>query len=162
MFGIIRPSPSPVESLEQERPPSKLLKDDSLSIYEVTMMKLKQGARQSLISEHSSSPMSQDAMDIESSVNVSQDVSANSGLSSEARSVVLDCSSDSSCASVLSCPSEEVKKSKSVSIQYLFSRYTSLRQKQGVSSCDGSSDSPTNVSGCSSDSESTGCSKHVE
>ncbi|KAK9734096.1 hypothetical protein RND81_04G115000 [Saponaria officinalis] len=121
-------------------------------------MKLKQGSRQCLISEHNSSLKSQDSMDFESSMDVSQDLSTSSGVCGETRLAAVDCSSDISCASVLSCPSNEQKKDKNVSIQYLFSRYTSLHQKQASISCNDGS--PSSVSGCSSDSESTGCSKH--
>ncbi|GAU43612.1 hypothetical protein TSUD_185050 [Trifolium subterraneum] len=44
MFGKIRASPSSLDSLECS-PPSKILKDDSFSIYEATLMKLKLGAK---------------------------------------------------------------------------------------------------------------------
>ncbi|CAK8562919.1 unnamed protein product [Lathyrus sativus] len=44
MFGRIRASPSSLDSLEGS-PPSKILKDDSFSIYEATLMKLKLGAK---------------------------------------------------------------------------------------------------------------------
>ncbi|XP_045790720.1 uncharacterized protein LOC123885481 [Trifolium pratense] len=44
MFGRIRASPSSLDSLEFS-PPSKILKDDSFSIYEATLMKLKLGAK---------------------------------------------------------------------------------------------------------------------
>ncbi|GMI72213.1 hypothetical protein HRI_000890600 [Hibiscus trionum] len=45
MFGRVRasPSPSPLDSFET--PPSKIIKDDSLSIYETTLMKLKLGSQ---------------------------------------------------------------------------------------------------------------------
>ncbi|KAK8471356.1 hypothetical protein PHAVU_003G208400 [Phaseolus vulgaris] len=43
MFGRIRASTSSLETLEGS--PSKILKDDTLSIYEATLMKLKIGAR---------------------------------------------------------------------------------------------------------------------
>ncbi|CAI8583802.1 unnamed protein product [Vicia faba] len=44
MFGRIRASPSSLDILEGS-PPSKILKDDSFSIYEATLMKLKLGAK---------------------------------------------------------------------------------------------------------------------
>ncbi|EYU23155.1 hypothetical protein MIMGU_mgv1a020033mg, partial [Erythranthe guttata] len=45
MFGRVRASPiSSLELLEMERPPSKIIKHDSLSIYESTLLKLKQGS----------------------------------------------------------------------------------------------------------------------
>ncbi|XP_027915546.1 uncharacterized protein LOC114174996 [Vigna unguiculata] len=43
MFGRIRASTSSLETLEGS--PSKILKDDTFSIYEATLMKLKNGAR---------------------------------------------------------------------------------------------------------------------
>ncbi|WJX94462.1 hypothetical protein P8452_75877 [Trifolium repens] len=49
MFGRIRASPSSLDSLECF-PPSKILKDDSFSIYEATLMKLKLGAKRDKLS----------------------------------------------------------------------------------------------------------------
>ncbi|KAJ7945754.1 Up-regulator of cell proliferation like [Quillaja saponaria] len=46
MFGRVRASSSSLESLEGS--PSKILRDDSLSIYEATLMKLKLGAQRDL------------------------------------------------------------------------------------------------------------------
>ncbi|XP_061366532.1 uncharacterized protein LOC133309747 [Gastrolobium bilobum] len=48
MFGRIRASTSSLDSLEG--PPSKILKDDSFSIYEATLMKLKLGAQRDISS----------------------------------------------------------------------------------------------------------------
>ncbi|KAG4185646.1 hypothetical protein ERO13_A09G245200v2 [Gossypium hirsutum] len=49
MFGRVRalPSPSSVDCFDT--PPSKIIKDDSLSIYETTLMKLKLGSQRHLI-----------------------------------------------------------------------------------------------------------------
>ncbi|XP_008439378.1 uncharacterized protein LOC103484190 [Cucumis melo] len=55
MFGRIRSSSS-LDSLE--RPPSKILKDDCLSIYETTLMKLKLGSQLD-----SSPPIKEDALE---------------------------------------------------------------------------------------------------
>ncbi|KAL8456808.1 hypothetical protein ACS0TY_034882 [Phlomoides rotata] len=45
MLGRVRASSiSSLELLEMERPPSKITKHDSLSIYESTLLKLKQGS----------------------------------------------------------------------------------------------------------------------
>ncbi|KAK4436889.1 hypothetical protein Salat_0022800 [Sesamum alatum] len=45
MLGRVRASPmGSLELLEMERPNSKIIKHDSLSIYESTLMKLKQGS----------------------------------------------------------------------------------------------------------------------
>ncbi|CAH2064842.1 unnamed protein product [Thlaspi arvense] len=43
MFGRLRPPPSPADCLE--RNPAKIIKDDPLSVYESTLLKLKQGSR---------------------------------------------------------------------------------------------------------------------
>ncbi|RID58362.1 hypothetical protein BRARA_F01667 [Brassica rapa] len=43
MFGRLRPPPSSPDSLE--RYPAKIIKDDPLSVYESTLLKLKQGSR---------------------------------------------------------------------------------------------------------------------
>ncbi|KAL3631650.1 hypothetical protein CASFOL_024634 [Castilleja foliolosa] len=45
MLGRVRPSSSSPEQLEMEIPSSKIIKHDSLSIYESTLLKLKQGSR---------------------------------------------------------------------------------------------------------------------
>ncbi|GAB2269716.1 hypothetical protein Dimus_004638 [Dionaea muscipula] len=51
MLGRIRVPPSPLESLElEERSPLKIVKQDSLSIYETTLLKLKEGSQRSLSS----------------------------------------------------------------------------------------------------------------
>ncbi|CAH8307243.1 unnamed protein product [Eruca vesicaria subsp. sativa] len=43
MFGRLRPPPTSPDSLE--RYPAKIIKDDPLSVYESTLLKLKQGSR---------------------------------------------------------------------------------------------------------------------
>ncbi|ESQ45706.1 hypothetical protein EUTSA_v10011023mg [Eutrema salsugineum] len=43
MFGRLRPPPSSPDCLE--RYPAKIMKDDPLSVYESTLLKLKQGSR---------------------------------------------------------------------------------------------------------------------
>ncbi|EOA24953.1 hypothetical protein CARUB_v10018248mg [Capsella rubella] len=43
MFGRLRPPPSSPDSLE--RYPAKIIKDDPLSVYETTLLKLKQGSK---------------------------------------------------------------------------------------------------------------------
>ncbi|CAN1239637.1 hypothetical protein LINGRAPRIM_LOCUS2433 [Linum grandiflorum] len=45
MFGRLRPPSSSLDSLELERSHSKFFKDDSLSVYEATLMKLKRGSQ---------------------------------------------------------------------------------------------------------------------
>lgn len=150
MLGKIRPSPSPAECLELERLPSKLFKDDSLSIYESTLVKLKQG------SQRDSSPVSQDLMDFDSNSNASED--SPKVLVSCSTPGLPACSSDSSCVSVSSTPDQEQKRGREISIRYLFSKYASSHHKQG-STTSYNSGSSVNISACSSDSDSTGCSR---
>ncbi|XP_057548927.1 uncharacterized protein LOC130827277 [Amaranthus tricolor] len=127
MFGRIRASPSPVECLELERLPSKIYKDDSLSIYEATLMKLKKGSQRCLSSEDTLSPVSQDSMDVESNSNAFQYSSKVPGLCSELG--LPDCSSNSSCASVPVRPNQEQKRIGENSIHHLFSKYAIAHQK---------------------------------
>ncbi|XP_062116035.1 uncharacterized protein LOC133830131 [Humulus lupulus] len=54
MFGRVRAassSSSSLESLVLERPPSKIVKEDSLSVYEATLVKLKLGSQRNLSSQ---------------------------------------------------------------------------------------------------------------
>ncbi|KAF9604419.1 hypothetical protein IFM89_006428 [Coptis chinensis] len=67
MLGRVRASPSSLDCLELERPPSKLIKSDALSIYvsflsetEATLEKLRLGSRRALSSS------SEEAMKIDS------------------------------------------------------------------------------------------------
>ncbi|XP_021720239.1 uncharacterized protein LOC110687904 [Chenopodium quinoa] len=151
MFGRIRSSPSPVELLELERLPSKLLKHDSLSIYESTLVKLKQGSQRNL------SPTTLDSMEYESNSNVLEDSPKVSGLCGE-QGRLTSCNTDSSCISVSSSPNQEQKTGREISIHCLFSKYANSRQKQGATGCNGGSS--VSISTCSSDSESTGCSRY--
>ncbi|KAL2932808.1 Vacuolar protein sorting-associated protein 13B [Bienertia sinuspersici] len=149
MFGRIRSSPSPAELLELERPPSKFFKDDSLSIYEATLVKLKQGSQRSTTSEHDLSPTLQDSMESE--------LNSNSN-SLESSPQVFGSGSNSSCLGVLSSPNQEQRRGRDISIYYLFSKYASSHQNQGSTSY-GSDGSSANTSACSSDSELTGRSR---
>ncbi|XWS60316.1 hypothetical protein CRYUN_Cryun07bG0025500 [Craigia yunnanensis] len=144
MFGRVRasPSPSPLDSLET--PPSKIIKDDSLSIYEATLMKLKLGSQRHLISPprvteetdcasetvpKTTSDLSSEAMNVEatcSSGTVSrscQDISSNE----EAMLIDTDCCSASVSNGSNDCRStgnlNSQQQSESVSILYLFSKF---------------------------------------
>ncbi|XP_021762014.1 uncharacterized protein LOC110726804 [Chenopodium quinoa] len=150
MFGRIRSSPSPVELLELERLPSKLLKHDSLSIYESTLVKLKQGSQRNL------GPTVQDSMEIESNSIVSGDSSKVLGLCGEQERLTA-CNTDSSCIGVSSNRNQEQKIGREISIHCLFSKYATSRKKEGGAGCNGGSS--RSFSTCSSDSESTGCSR---
>ncbi|XP_022738791.1 uncharacterized protein LOC111291370 [Durio zibethinus] len=143
MFGRVRPSPSPSPLDSLETPPSKIIKDDSLSIYEATLMKLKLGSQRHLISPpvvaveadcasetvpETKSVLSSGAMNVEatcSSGTVSgsfQDIS-----SDEAMVIYTDCSfasvsnSSSDCQSTGNLNSQQ--RSEGVSILYLFSKF---------------------------------------
>ncbi|KAJ8450645.1 hypothetical protein Cgig2_020282 [Carnegiea gigantea] len=128
MFGRIRASPSPAECLEMESPCSKLFKDDSLSIYEATLLKLKRGSRLSLSSEHNLSPVSEDSMELESNGDFSE--ASPQGSASCSKQGTPTCSSDGSSGSFSSSSNEEPKTRREVSIQLLFSRYNNSHPKQ--------------------------------
>ncbi|EEF51849.1 hypothetical protein RCOM_1507320 [Ricinus communis] len=61
MFGRVRAASSSLDSLE--RPPSKIFKDDPLSIYETTLIKLKLGSQRDL---NSPSPSEEAGEEMES------------------------------------------------------------------------------------------------
>ncbi|KAK9113523.1 hypothetical protein Syun_020320 [Stephania yunnanensis] len=48
LLGRVRAAPTSLDCLETERPPSKQIKDDALSIYEITLQKLRLGSRRAL------------------------------------------------------------------------------------------------------------------
>ncbi|XP_022776109.1 uncharacterized protein LOC111317871 [Durio zibethinus] len=99
MFGRVRASPSLLDSLET--PPSKIIKGDSLSIYEATLMKLKLGS-------------------------YLQDISSDE----EAMVVDTDCSSASVSNGSSDCQStgNSQQRSEGVSILYLFSKFKAYQR----------------------------------
>ncbi|KAK2648073.1 hypothetical protein Ddye_015562 [Dipteronia dyeriana] len=124
MFGRVRAASSTLDTLELERAPSKLIKDDSLSIYEATLLKLKLGSQRNL------DPPSEMAMGTESGC-ASADVPkcCGDGLSSphhDTKMVDTDCSS----ADTLSTSSDCLKQhqGRNASVLYLFSKYKSSGQ----------------------------------
>ncbi|OMO94630.1 hypothetical protein CCACVL1_05902 [Corchorus capsularis] len=139
MFGRVRasPSPSPLDSLET--PPSKIIKDDSFSIYEATVMKLKLGSQRHLISEvivtetdsasetvpETTTDESSDAMNAEASClsKGCQDISWDGEGEGEGEVMMTDtdCSSSSDCQSTGNLNSQQ--ESKSMSILYMFSKF---------------------------------------
>lgn len=143
MFGRVRASSCPAESLE--RPPSKIFKDDSLSIYEATLVKLKLG------SKHNLSPCSNGIWEIDAGSNSSSPQSepmnlevncASAGTSSSLDSVAsppqeevmafdTDCSSDRSSTS----SSSKQPRHTEVSVLYLFSKFK--RAHDAISSSSG-------------------------
>ncbi|CAI9768531.1 unnamed protein product [Fraxinus pennsylvanica] len=132
MLGRVRPSSiNSLELLELERPNSKIIKDDSLSIYEATLLKLKQGSLRnpSIVVENS--------MGTED-VNCTM---ASDSKEPEAMTLEADFSSTDSLPVPSSCESTGTSKeqgTKSLSILCLFSRYKDSQQLSlPVSSSDG-------------------------
>lgn len=99
MFGRVRASPLPSQLDSLETPPSKIFKDDSLSIYEATLMKLKLGSQRLLISPPTVTEETDRAF---------QTVPETaSGSSSEAMSVEATCSSATVSTNCQYIPSDE-------------------------------------------------------
>ncbi|KAK9277922.1 hypothetical protein L1049_027479 [Liquidambar formosana] len=121
MLGKVRPSSCSADSLE--RPPPKILKDDSLSIYEATLMKLKLGSRRDL-----SSP-SEEAMKMEggcSSASISTS-SRHSLSSTHEEAMTIDTSVSLGSSDCQSMGSFKQQQNQNVSVLYLFSKYESSR-----------------------------------
>ncbi|OMP12016.1 hypothetical protein COLO4_03517 [Corchorus olitorius] len=128
MLGRVRasPSPSPLDSLET--PPSKIIKDDSFSIYEATLMKLKLGSQRPLVSEltvtetetvpEAKTDESSDAMNVGASClsKSCQDISWDGDGVGEVMMTDTDCSSSQ-------------QGSKSMSILYMFSKFNKGYQR---------------------------------
>ncbi|XP_071710217.1 uncharacterized protein [Rutidosis leptorrhynchoides] len=124
MLGRVRASSlSSLQVLEMERTPSKLLKDDSLSIYEKTLLKLQQGSRRDL------------------SLIPDESVKTDTTISSNESSVVVDAPAYASTDSVSSSGNVQpmiVSKEKrrgNLSVVYMFSKYESSKNGD-ISSCD--------------------------
>ncbi|KAB2609172.1 hypothetical protein D8674_012340 [Pyrus ussuriensis x Pyrus communis] len=140
MFGKIRASSCPAESLE--RPPSKILKDDSLSIYEATLMKLKLGSKRNLspcsdeVGETDttgstsrspdSEPMKIEANCASSAGTSPSCIEAASYPQEEFMTLDTDCSSPRSSTSFSDCHSAGTLKQQqgtNISVLYLFSKF---------------------------------------
>ncbi|KAK1571966.1 hypothetical protein Q3G72_025532 [Acer saccharum] len=161
MFGRVRAASSTLDTLELERAPSKLFKDDSLSIYEATIMKLKLGSQRNL------DPPSEIAMGTESGC-ASADVPkcCGDGLSSphhDTKMMDTDCSSANSLSTSSDCQSTGSLKqhqSRNVSVLYLFSKYKSSGQaKEEVTTIQDDDGSSLSLSPSSSDCQSLGSTK---
>ncbi|CAL5440864.1 unnamed protein product [Camellia sinensis] len=114
MLGRVRP-PS---SSSLERPPSKIIKDDSLSIYEATLVKLRHGSQCNPVSP------SDQAMKID----VSCDFASNSPHDDEAMTEDTNCSSNSissNCSDYRPMGILKEQQNKMRSVTYLFARYRS-------------------------------------
>ncbi|XP_062030089.1 uncharacterized protein LOC133745947 [Rosa rugosa] len=147
MFGRVRASSCPADSLE--RPPSKIFKDDSLSIYEATLMKLKLGSKRNLSpcsnevdagsnsSSPDSEPMNIEVNCVSSGTSSSPDLVASSP-QEEVVTLDTDCSSETSSISSSDCNSAGTSKqprSTEVSVLYLFSKFR--RAHDAISSSSG-------------------------
>lgn len=172
MLGRIRvlpSSPSEIFEAEERSPPAKIVKQDSLSIYEATLLKLKEGSQRS----HSSWEEGfADGTASSSLSTISVETSEQNLSSAVENGMVLDeplvGSSDSShCLSVLSsqnegellangdCSTGSVSpglisgkcKGRNLSISYLFSKYKSARRGQSFSCEESSCSSLTSIPG---------------
>ncbi|XP_060204437.1 uncharacterized protein LOC132632492 [Lycium barbarum] len=112
-----------LEQLELERPSSKLIKADSLSVYETTLMKLREGSRRDT------------SFPTESSVDGSICCITSGGSPKEEASITDTDSSSEYLEDTTSCPptgsSRETKKS-NLSLAYMFSRYRSSQCAGGT------------------------------
>ncbi|XP_011073003.1 uncharacterized protein LOC105158076 [Sesamum indicum] len=130
MLGRVRASPmGSLELLEMERPNSKIIKHDSLSIYESTLMKLKQGSH------------CNPRCNPEDSARTDPDCT-NMATSSPEEAV----SSDADCCSTDSFPNSipcfqstgplKAQGNRNMSILYFFSKYKSSQSQHAQSSND--------------------------
>nr|XP_023882718.1 uncharacterized protein LOC111995057 [Quercus suber] len=171
MFGKIRgASTSSLDSLELERPTSKIFRDDPLSIYEVTLMKLKLGSQREL-SSHSEQTVPQIETDSASSSSCAGVMKINADCSEkssqdivvspyeEVMAIDTECSSGSVSLGSIDSPclgSKKQQQNRNVSVLYLFSKFKDSRRQVVTSSCedampieDGCSESSrTNSSDC--------------
>ncbi|BFG32358.1 hypothetical protein CerSpe_186320 [Prunus speciosa] len=154
MFGKIRASSCPAESLE--RPPFKILKDDSLSIYEATLMKLKLGSKRNLSpcssevvgeidngstsSSSNSEPMKIDANCASAAASWGHiEVASSPQEQKEFMTLDTDCSSVTSSTSSTDCHSLgtlKQQRSTNVSVLYLFSKFKRAQEDICLSSGD--------------------------
>ncbi|PON85297.1 hypothetical protein TorRG33x02_189650 [Trema orientale] len=171
MFGQIRASSSSLESLE--RPTSKILKEDSLSIYEATLVKLKLGSQSYLsfpsekvghidaVLVSSSTSLEPMKVDVNSSVSTSQDCPEFTGsLNEEVTTMDTDYLSTSTHPSsrlTNSVSSSKQRQESAASIFYLFSKFKNAQNAVSSSSEDSvtadncySVSIPTNFSSCQS------------
>ncbi|KAL5543978.1 hypothetical protein UlMin_007762 [Ulmus minor] len=144
MFGRVRASSSSPESLE--RPPSKIIKDDSLSIYEATLMKLKVGSQRDLNSP-SKEGGETDASSFTSSPSTEpMKIEANSSVGTSEEFLippyeVMEIDKDCYLPEICPCSrdghsmsSSKEQDQRAVSIFYLFSKFRSARDSVGSSS----------------------------
>uniref|UniRef100_A0A1J3GTU8 Uncharacterized protein n=1 Tax=Noccaea caerulescens TaxID=107243 RepID=A0A1J3GTU8_NOCCA len=129
MFGRLRPPPSSPDCLE--RYPAKIIKDDPLSVYESTLLKLKQGSRLDSVgplSETETENLSSSSNSVETSA-VCMDTQG------EANDVTLCNGSDAMAIDLGSgqCESSKQQKNKNPSVLSMFCRYKDLSQARNLS-----------------------------
>ncbi|WCJ36215.1 hypothetical protein M5689_017428 [Euphorbia peplus] len=172
MFGRVRrASPSSLDSFDT--PPSKIFKDDPLSIYETTLIKLKQGSQRDLI------PLPMETMETECESETMESTICSSGNACESSNHLVSSSNDedmvidtdtSSSTSILSSSSvsqsicePKQERSKNASVLYLFSKYSITRHALNSSQGELMMTQATNGSRASSPSSSrclsVGCTK---
>ncbi|KAD4889062.1 hypothetical protein R6Q59_034049 [Mikania micrantha] len=126
MLGRVRAcSLSSLEVLEMERTPSKLLKDDSLSIYEKTLLKLQQG------SQHNLNSIPDESTNLSTSSSMSTVTTNEASMTENAA----DCASTSLGNNQSTIISKDEPRG-NLSIFYMFSRYKASRNDAIISSDD--------------------------
>ncbi|XP_028766146.1 uncharacterized protein LOC114724041 [Neltuma alba] len=156
MFGRIRPSPASLETLEGS--PSKILKDDSFSIYEATLMKLKLGAQRdtsAFCKEADEIMIDDSAISSSEGTNVMSNCLSASGSSSQHTPNLAGDGSmmiDSDCSSISASPSRnqlptvtlEQPRQSNISIIHFFPKLKDSRRTGGIDSPCGESVSTEN------------------
>ncbi|CAI0548197.1 unnamed protein product [Linum tenue] len=144
MFGRLRPPSSSLDSLEMERSHSKFLKDDSLSVYEATLMKLKLGSQRAvLLPPHpDDDPMDAETDSVSSSSSSTPSIGTSPGFNSTIPLNPANSTSQPPTTAAGSCASFTISSSSSdatelkhqVSVLQLFSKYKVSRQDESISS----------------------------
>ncbi|CAL1405794.1 unnamed protein product [Linum trigynum] len=142
MFGRLRPPSSSLDSLEMERSHSKFLKDDSLSVYEATLMKLKLGSQRAvLLPPHPDDPMDAETDSVSSSsstplIGTSPGFNSTIPLNPANSTSQPPTTAAGSCASftISSSSSDATELKHQVSVLQLFSKYKVSRQEESISS----------------------------
>ncbi|XP_010503480.1 PREDICTED: uncharacterized protein LOC104780661 [Camelina sativa] len=112
MFGRLRPPPSSPDCLE--RYPAKIIKDDPLSVYESTLLKLKQGSK----------------LETEGEVNLS---SSSSSSSSQVFSSDSQPGDTHDAMAIESCESsKQLKNKKNPSVMSMFCKYKNQAQARNM------------------------------
>ncbi|CAA7056459.1 unnamed protein product [Microthlaspi erraticum] len=120
MFGRLRPPPSSPDCLE--RYPAKIIKDDPLSVYESTLLKLKQGSRLDSVG-----PLSETETENPSSSSNSVETLVCTDAKGDANDVTLCNGSDA-----MAVDSGQ-QKNKNPSVLSMFCRYKNLSQARDLS-----------------------------